>query len=154
MAKTATDKYQLQQIMTASPARLVAMLYDKAISCLNDAIRAIEAGDIEARWKANTRAREVITHLLSTLDMEKGADIAKNLSQLYRFMLKHLLDVDIKNNPVPAREVIRLLEPLRKSWHIIADRGGQDAPAATPPQRPEVAATPQQGPDIKIALSA
>jgi flagellar secretion chaperone FliS len=153
MAKTATEKYQIQQIMTASPARLVAMLYDKAISCLHDAIRAIEAGDIEARWKANTRAREVITHLLSTLDMEKGADIAKNLSQLYRFMLTHLLDVDIKNNPVPALEVIRLLEPLRKSWHIIAERGGGEALPADPMQRPD-AANPQQRPDIKIALSA
>jgi len=154
MAKTATEKYQIQQIMTASPARLVAMLYDKAISCLHDAIRAIEAGDIEARWKANTRAREVIAHLLSTLDMEKGADIAKNLSQLYRFMLTHLLDVDLKNNPTPAREVIKLLEPLRKSWHLIAERGGEAAPKTEPAQRPDIAANPQPRPDIKIALSA
>ena len=72
MSKTAADKYKTQQIMTASPARLVAMLFDKAISCLNDAIRAIEAGDIEARWKANGRAMEIVHHLLVTLDMEKG----------------------------------------------------------------------------------
>ena len=65
MAKTATEKYQTQQIMTASPARLVAMLFEKAISCLNEAIRAIEAGDIQARWKANSRAMEIINHLLT-----------------------------------------------------------------------------------------
>lgn len=138
MPKNAADKYQVQQIMTASPARLVAMLYDKAISCLHDAIRAIEAGDLEARWKANTRTIEIINHMLMTLDMEKGGDISKNLDQLYRFMLARLPEVDMKNNPDLAREMIGLLEPLRKAWTVVADRGDHKAPVVVNTgQRPD-----------------
>lgn len=131
--------------MTASPARLVAMLYDKAISCLNDAIRAIEAGDLEARWKSNTRAIEIINHMLITLDMEKGGDISKNLDQLYRFMLARMPEIDMKNNAALAREMIGLLEPLRRAWNVVADNGDKKAP---------VAATPVQRPEAGIAISA
>ena len=42
MTDTATQHYLSQQLMTASPARLVVMLYDRAIQSLNDAIKAIE----------------------------------------------------------------------------------------------------------------
>ncbi len=50
MDRHVSQKYLTQQIMTASPAKLVAMLYDRVISLLSEAIAAIEAGDIERRW--------------------------------------------------------------------------------------------------------
>jgi len=140
MDRTATRKYQTQQIMAASPAKLVAMLYDKAINCLQEAIRAIEAGEIEARWRANGRAMEIIEHLWMTLDLEQGGEIAANLDQLYRFMMIKLPEVDLHNNPQPARDAISLLEPLRRSWHAVSDQpqksaapqaGAAPTPAAT-----------------------
>jgi flagellar protein FliS len=124
--------------MSASPAKLVAMLYDRAISLLTDAIGGIEAGDAERRWRANKKATEVICHLWETLDMERGGEVAANLHQLYGFMLKRLLVVDIENNAAAAREVIQLLEPLRRSWHDMAkaDAAGDkpSADAAMPTQ--------------------
>ena len=59
-------KYVTQQVMTAPPAQLVFMLYDKAILSLKEAVAAIEAGEIEARWRANKRAFEIISHMWST----------------------------------------------------------------------------------------
>lgn len=106
--------------MTASPAQLVYMLYDRAIGSLKEAIAAIEAGDIETRWRANNRAIEIINHLWSTLDVKSGGEIARNLDRLYPFMTMRLVQVDIRNNPVPAREVIALLEPLRDAWRKLA----------------------------------
>jgi len=118
--------YQTQQVMTASPAQLVAMLYDRAILSLREAVRAIEAGDIQARFNANKRACEIITHLWTTLDIERGGEIAANLSRLYSFMLSRLAFVDVRNDPEPALEAIALLEPLRESWNQIA-RGDRKA---------------------------
>lgn len=137
MARNVTDKYQTQQILSASPAKLVAMLLGKAISSLHEAIRAIEAGEIEERWRANSRAMEIVNHLWSTLDMEQGGEIAANLDQLYRFIIRLLPDVDMKNDPKPARDVIGLLEPLRRSWETVAaqqltEARGQ-APAGSQP---------------------
>ena len=114
-----SNTYREQQILTASPVRLVAMLYEKAILSLRLAIKAIEDGDIKARWKANVRAVEIIEHLSMTLDTDKGGEIADNLERLYRFMIRHLVDVNLHNDAKPAREVIALLEPLYESWCIL-----------------------------------
>src|SRR3990170_3129290 len=98
MDKHVSQKYLTQQLMSASPTKLVAMLYDRAISLLTDAIGGIEAGDTERRWRANQKATEVICHLWETLDMERGGEVAVNLNQLYGFMLKRLLAVDLENS--------------------------------------------------------
>ncbi len=134
MDQKATAAYKTQEIMTASPARLVAMLFDRAIASLNEAIEAIKAGDIERRWNANRRAIEVVAHLAMTLDMEKGGQIAQNLDQLYRFVLSLLPQIDLRNDVRPAEDAIRILEPLRVSWHELSGQGaGQGAgqPAQT-----------------------
>ena len=110
----------MQQLMSASPEKLVAMLYDRAIGLLTEAVEAINQNDIERRWRANKKATEVICHLWETLDMEQGGDVAANLNKLYGFMLKRLLAVDMENSAAAAQEVIRLLEPLRRSWHEMA----------------------------------
>ena len=124
MDKEASQKYLAQQVMSASPAKLVAMLYDRAITLLHEAIKAIEAGNIERRWRANGKATEVICELWQALDMDAGGEIAENLNRLYGFMMMHLTMVDTENSAQAAREVIGLLEPLRRSWHELADGEG------------------------------
>lgn len=124
------SKYLTQEVMTASPAKLVSMLYDKVVLSLKEVIAAIEAGDIEGRWKANKRATEILTHMWSTLDVEKGGEIAQNLESLFAYMLSRLPDVDFQNDPEPAREVMELLEPLRESWRELARRDSGTGRAA------------------------
>jgi flagellar protein FliS len=150
MSQSAASQYQTQQIMTASPAMLVFMLFEKAIGCLKEAIKAIEDNEIEARWRANGRAMEIISHLQLTLDTDKGGEIAANLDRLYSYMLTRLPKVDIRNDSQAAREVIGLLEPLRESWRELAKQGDQpqkeaaritaelarNAPAAVPVAAP------------------
>ena len=125
------SKYLTQQVMTASPAKLVFMLYERAIGSLQEAIAAIEAGDVEGRWRANNRAIEIISHMWSTLDMDNGGEIAENLDRLFSFMLMRLTDVDLRNDPTPAQKVIELLLPLRDSWYDLA-QGKTPADAVQP----------------------
>lgn len=127
----ASNIYKMQRILTAPGVKLVAMLYDKAIDSLKDAVHAIEVGNIQARWNANLRAQEILTHLSATLDHSRGGEIAENLDRLYRFMLARLFLVDVNNDPKPALDVIALLEPLRASWHELANQG--PAPIAEAP---------------------
>ena len=125
MESEASQKYLSQQVMSASPAKLVAMLYDRAIALLNDAVEAIEVGDTQRRWKSNSKATEIIGELWRALDLENGNEIAENLNRLYGFMIMRLTMVDVENNAQAARDVIRLLEPIRRSWHELAE--GQTA---------------------------
>lgn len=146
--------YLSQQLASLSPARRVAMLYDKAIASLREAIQAIEEGDIQRRWRANSLAGQIIETLWATLDIERGGEIAANLDRLYSFMLRHLSEVDMKNNPKPAQDVIDLLEPLRQSWHELARQNDAEAAPARPlPARPAAAPAPGEE-STKITLSA
>ena len=112
--------YQTEQAMPGDPATLVAMLYDKAVSCLKAAVQAIHNNEIETRWKNNHRAQEIINHLFMALDLEKGGEVASNLEALYGYMLVRLPSVDVNNDARVAEEVIELLEPLRASWSELA----------------------------------
>ena len=143
MDHSVQQKYLVRQIMSASPARRVAMLYDRAISLLNEAIEAIEAGEIERRWRCNNKAIEVVSHLWETLDTDRGGEVATNLGQLYEFTLRRLTAVDVANDPQAARDVIRLLEPLRRSWHTLAE---VEAPRSEPADAPPIS--------TQISLSA
>lgn len=139
-----------------SPARKVAMLYDRAIGALKDVIQAIEANEIERRWRSNRLAGEIIEILWATLDIERGGEIAANLDRLYSFMLQHLAAVDFKNDPKPAQDVIDLLEPLRQSWHELARRAEAEASASRPQVLPNQAAPGADAaePPQRLVLSA
>lgn len=142
MSEKGYQTYQTQEVMTASPAKLVALLYERAIGSLNAVVKAIEAGDIEGRWNANKKAIDIVSHLLMTLDIERGGNIAANLDQLYRFMLAQLTQIDIRNDPKIARDVIGLLEPLHDSWRQLAAQGTEMP--ANAPKTPGYAATSEQ----------
>ena len=144
MSEKGYQTYQTQEVMTASPAKLVALLYERAIGSLKAVVQAIEAGDIEARWSANKKAIDIVSHLLMTLDIERGGNIAANLDQLYRFMLTRLTQIDIRNDPQIARDVIGLLEPLHDSWKQLAAQG-TEMPADAPKIPAYAAALDQPG---------
>ena len=152
-----TTTYQTQALMTASPAQLVAMLLEKATASLNEAIAAIESGQIEDRWRANRRAMEIINHLDLTLDMDRGGEIAENLRSLYSFALRRLADVDFKNDAEAAREVIKLLEPMLASWRELAkgpaegQTTSQTTSQSAPPKRQD---RPAETASISLNLSA
>lgn len=127
MDKTAAvQAYRSSEASDASPVRTVAILYDRAIEALNQAIRGTETNDIDLRWRNNKKAMEIIMALANALDHDNGGEIAQNLDRLYGFMVMHLGKVDLKNDPQPARDVIGLLEPLRRSWHELADKIEKD----------------------------
>lgn len=122
MNERAAHTYKQQQVNTATPAKMVFMLYEKALSRLQEAQRAIERNDIQSRCNANCSAQEILSHLSSTLDMDQGGEIAGNLERLYTHCMLRLMDVDRHNDAQAAEEVISLLRPLRDAWAELAEK--------------------------------
>lgn len=112
--------YKEQQILSASPAERVVLLYNGAIKFLLIAKAAIEKGDIQERYTNNKKAIDIIIYLQSTLDMDKGAEIAQNLYRIYGYMLNRLVDVDVKNDTEAVDDVVEKLKQLNTSWIEIA----------------------------------
>ena len=58
MNEHAAQTYKHQQVNTASPAKMVYMLFEKTLSRLQEAKNAIERNDIQGRCNANCSAQE------------------------------------------------------------------------------------------------
>ena len=116
MNNTEKNDFLPEELQDASGAKLVVTFYDEAIAALEDAIEAIEAGDIQRRYNSVVVATGLIAELAYALDEENGGDIAHNLGRLYVFILTHLPQVNIDNDPAPARNAVQLLTPLRDAW--------------------------------------
>jgi flagellar protein FliS len=116
----ARDAYRHTELQSRTPLELVAMLYDGAIRFTAQARDAVERRDIPARREAVSRAMAIISELQSTLDVERGGEIAASLDRLYSFVLDRLLSASFKQDPAPLDEILNVLEPLREGWTTIA----------------------------------
>tara|TARA_Y100001960_G_scaffold63790_1_gene66917 strand:+ start:1120 stop:1527 length:408 start_codon:yes stop_codon:yes gene_type:complete len=125
MSTNAADHYRQQQILNASPAERVVLLYDGAIRFMMIARKAIEDNQIQVRYDNTVKARNIIAHLQETLDMEKGGEIATNLDNIYAYLLAQFPEVD-KNSIEAVDEILKHLKILRESWAKIA-MGEKDA---------------------------
>ena len=105
-----------EELRDASQCRLVVTFYDQIVAALQEAIDAVEAGEIERRYNAVKVATGLISELHLSLDEEFGGEIARNLGQIYSYVVNRLPRINTHNDPAPAENGLRLLKPLRDSW--------------------------------------
>ena len=115
-----TTLYEETAVTTQNKGRLVVMLYDGAIKFLNQAVKALQAGDLEAKARNIGRASEIILELNTVLDLDAGREVARNLRKLYNFMNSHLNKANISNDVQMIRDVIALLKKLNEGWRTVA----------------------------------
>ncbi|EEQ02288.1 hypothetical protein yrohd0001_35620 [Yersinia rohdei ATCC 43380] len=107
-------------VMSASPHQLIVMLFDGAQSALVRARILMNQGDIPAKGAALSKAINIIDNGLSAgLDMEKGGELAQNLSALYDYMSRRLLHANLHNDEQAITEVLALLENIADAWRQI-----------------------------------
>ena len=126
------NRYVGTSVDTASPARLVTMLYDRLVRDLNTAEVALTGSDIEGANNALIHAQEIVWELAAGLDPTKWSG-GPALAALYQFMLGELLDANVKKDGAKVSSVRELVEPLRDAWHQAAElSAGTGAFAAIP----------------------
>jgi flagellar protein FliS len=127
----AVQAYQTTHIQSQSPLERVALLYAGAIRFMRAAAEAIERRDPVAKRDAMSRATAIVAELRNTLNMAEGGEVARALDGFYGYITGRLLDANVKQDPGPLHESIRLMSGLHEAWAEIAS----PAPAATP-ERP------------------
>ena len=76
MRETAREQYRRMAVESATPAGLVGMLYEGVVTCLRLAMDAAQRNDIPRRVEHANRALDIIAYLRSTLDGERGGQVA------------------------------------------------------------------------------
>lgn len=150
MKRNELDLTKIEELMESFPAKLVAMMYDQAIDTLNEAIAAIEKGDIATRFARTSRVADIVEVLHASLDLNEGGDIAANLDQLYRYVITQLPMINIHNDAALTQSLIDLLTPLRDSWVELDERIGHDVAQAENAPRPF---GPQRYPSFQLELA-
>ncbi len=118
------------QVLSASPARLTVLLFEHLEVVMRRAQTAIRNEQIEQRVEHLGQAREIISELLGTLDIEQGGEIAIDLSMLYGFLLAELVDVGIRRDGVRLGRLIGIVHTLSTAF-AAAEKQLDDA-TATP----------------------
>jgi len=112
--------YREREVQSATPARLVVLLFEHAHANLLRARHAVQTGNIELRAESVAKAREALMELLTSLDTERGGDIARNLKSVYCFLLSELVDVARRRDGGQLDRIIRMVSELRSAFETIA----------------------------------
>lgn len=107
--------YRRGEVLAATPAQLVVMLYDGARRFLRQAVAAMNAGEVERAHTTLRYGERIISHLDGTLDFEQG-DLPQRLHMIYGFCLSQLNAARIGQDPAKVEEVSGLLGELREAW--------------------------------------
>jgi flagellar protein FliS len=122
------NQYNRDAILSATPARLVTMLYDRLLLDLSRAEKAQQAQDWSAAAQNLIHAQAIVAELSSSLKLDAW-DGAKGLFELYSYVSTTLVEANIRRDAERTRTCITLLEPLRDAWHQAAGEVAPVAPA-------------------------
>ena len=120
--------YVQTQARSSSPLELVVMLYDGAIRAVTTAHACTVSRDLAGRRTALNKLTGILAELQSTLDLERGGEVARRLDDLYTYMLSRVMASVASQDPAPLDEVRGLLTSLADAWRQIAT-----APPDAPP---------------------
>jgi flagellar secretion chaperone FliS len=122
--------YNRDAVLSASPARLLTMLYDRLLLDLQRA----ETAQVESAWETASQnllhAQAIVAQLTDSLKPELWEG-GPGLMALYGFVTKSLISANAYKSVERTRECIALLEPLRQAWHEAAASVVPGAPALT-----------------------
>ena len=105
-------------VETEDPHQLVLIMFDALIKSMEIYIENLDAktANLELRSKHFSRALTIIYSLQSSLDFEKGGDIADNLFQTYEFSRQKIIGSIKDMNPDGPVRAIGLLVEIRAAW--------------------------------------
>ena len=89
------NAYRKASVNTLDQNKLIVMLYDGAIKQAGFAVEHIKKNEIEKAHNALVKAKNIVSELMSSLNMEKGGEVAKNLKSLYAFMFSQLIEANM-----------------------------------------------------------
>jgi flagellar protein FliS len=118
----AAATYQRNAILTASPEKLVKLLYEGAIKNLEQCRqqladpRTCRSSEVGA---AMSRAIGIVGELRASLDHAAGGAIAKDLDRLYDFAIDQITQSNSARKPDGVGNALQVLRTLKEGWDAV-----------------------------------
>ena len=127
---------------------LVLMMFDGVLESVTRAKGAIVNTEIETKVSEISRAIRILQEGLRTsLDLDNGGELAKNLASLYDYCVARLTQANALNSVELLDEVINLIKSVADAWrqmrnttqaHSTVDAAASDTQPVKPPTPPAV----------------
>ena len=118
----AASAYRDHAVTTASPARLVVLVFERLVLDLERALAAIAAG--EHPHNHLVHAQELLMALLDALDTSAW-EHAPQLGGIYAHVHRTLVNANVARDPARIRECLEIITPLKDAWAQAANTAGE-----------------------------
>ena len=112
--------YKAQSVQTASPGKLVLMLFDGYLRFTTAAVNSFEETDLTKKNEGINnnliKAQNIVTELQSSLDMSVPGELPGTLYRLYDYVLHQLRQANLQKKPEPIAEADKVIAELREAW--------------------------------------
>ncbi|MFV9510527.1 flagellar export chaperone FliS [Tepidibacillus sp. LV47] len=109
--------YQQNSVTTASPGELTLMLYNGCLKFIKQAKQAIQEKKIEEKNTNLIKAQNIIRELMVTLNMDY--EVAKHMMQMYEYILRRLIEANIKSDIEILNEIEGYVVEFRDTWREV-----------------------------------
>ncbi|HHX7970095.1 TPA: flagellar export chaperone FliS [Escherichia coli] len=104
-------------VMSASQQQLVTMLFDGVLSALVRARLFMQDNNQQGKGVSLSKAINIIENgLRVSLDEESKDELTQNLIALYSYMVRRLLQVNLRNDVSAVEEVETLMRNIADAW--------------------------------------
>jgi flagellar protein FliS len=113
------NAYLAQSVATASPAKLLVMLFDRLVL---DVRRAVDCQADGRPLDASTHlihAQEILLELQSSLRVDVW-DGAAQLSTIYGWLHTQLVRANVSRDVAVTSDCLKIIEPLAETWREAA----------------------------------
>jgi flagellar protein FliS len=112
-------RYMGDTVTTASPQRLLVMLYDRLALDLERAQTALAAGERTEADEQLQHAQEIVLELLSSLNVDVWEG-GPRLAALYNWLITEMITANVKGDANRVSSCRQVVEPLRDAWRQAA----------------------------------
>jgi flagellar protein FliS len=135
--------YKALSVQTASPGKIVLMLFDGILRFMGAARDAFGREDLTTTRRYEQisnniiRAQRIVSELQANLDMEVPGELPKTLYGLYDYFFAQLNEANMKKQVGPLDTIEPMVKELRDSWEEMLTRHEAGAQESDPPPAPQ-----------------
>lgn len=122
MSTSASHEYLKGAIMTATPEQLQLMLLDGAIRFATRGVEETRRNNLEGMFNNFDRAQRIVLELSYGLRRDANPTLVDQMSQLYNFVYRRLVEANVKRNTSAAEDALRILRHQRETWQLLVDK--------------------------------
>ena len=113
------SRYLGDSVATASPQRILVMLYDRLVLDLERAEIALDTGDRTEAAAQIQHAQDIVFELRESLRVDAWEG-GPRLAALYSWMITELVQAGVKRDRNRVTACRQIAEPLRDAWRQAA----------------------------------